>query len=49
MTGNGTEFTGETLAPVKLPWDGAMRVSSSDEEMAVWVTGKGLYMTRRSL
>ena len=49
MTGNGTEFTSETLARVKLPLDGAMRVSSSDEEMAVWVTGKGLYMTRRSL
>ena len=49
LTGSGTGFTGETLARVKLPWDGAMRVSSSDEEMALWVTGKGLYMTRRSL
>ncbi len=49
MTGVGTEFTGETLARVKLPWDGAMRVSSSDEEMAVWVTPNGLYMARRSL
>jgi hypothetical protein len=49
VTGVGTTFTGETLARVTLPWDGAMRLSSGDEEMAVWVTGKGLYMTRRSL
>jgi hypothetical protein len=49
MTGSGTDFTGETLARVNLPWDGAMRISSSDEEMAVWVTSKGLFMARRSL
>jgi hypothetical protein len=49
LTGVGTDFTGETLARVRLPWGGAMRISSDDEEMAVWVTSKGLFMTRRSL
>ena len=35
VTGVGTTFVGQTLAPVRDPWDAALRISSSDEEMAV--------------